>query len=118
MLENIEDYPFSWPLLIKYATSDDVMPVQDANDWRELANTAGWLLGQKDRLIDVEGDVWEVLTSSGQQLQAVNKGKIELTELVEYVKGHMHAKGVCCISKFNLSSYRDAHAAIIDAESL
>ncbi len=97
---DIDSTEISWPLLIRHEGQPEMTRVNDLAEWNRLQDDHIWLTGPGDRLVDSTGRFWEVSQLDAGRLDITRGELIDSVELLDYVKHHLSAKGVCCISKF------------------
>lgn len=105
-----------WPAIIHYQGDAELAFVATRSDWENDADLHRFGFQQGDRLIDSDGEIFDLTGKPGRPAKIRSTGQTaDLEMLSELVRAHAAQVGNSCVAKFSVAS---AIEAVLAVESL
>ncbi|MFW1676213.1 DUF4144 family protein [Pontibacter sp. JAM-7] len=105
----------NWPALLKLQGEAELVFLPSESAF--LQEASGLLLSDDDRLIDISGQSFAIVTSPDGhpvlQLMAY-KYNCSLADITGLVQAHAAEAGNCCVAKIQFTSFRQALLSVAD----
>lgn len=98
-----------WPALIRIEGDPELVFVRDRSAWLGESGPLAASLGDNDRLIDSNGQLFRPEPGTGGEIGLQPLGQaMSLPEILGLVKAHAAMAGSCCVAKLWAPTIRDA----------
>lgn len=97
----------SWPVIVQFNGEDELMFIHDETEWHSDEDIHFHNYTDEDRLIDSNGDLYQ-LDGSKNRVEIKTTGmSLPLNEFEMLVKKHLVYLNQCCIAKFAIASFAE-----------